>query len=87
LDVLIHLARLADGSRKVTRFQEITGMEGNIITLQEINSFEQTGIGNDGKVKGKFRIHGVRPKFLDRFDAFGIVVPKDLFDPTKVFEV
>jgi len=87
LDVLIHVARLSDGSRKVVEFQEITGMEGNIITLQGIFSFEQTDIGDDRKVKGRFRIHGVRPKFIERFNAFGIDVSRDLLDPTKVFEV
>jgi pilus assembly protein CpaF len=87
LDVLVHVARLSDGTRKVVEFQEITGMEGNIITLQGIFSFEQTDIGDDRKVKGRFRIHGVRPKFIEKFNAFGIDVSKDLLDPTKAFEV
>jgi pilus assembly protein CpaF len=87
LDVLIHVARLSDGTRKVVEFQEITGMEGNIITLQGIFSFEQTDIGDDRKVKGRFRIHGVRPKFIEKFNAFGIDVSRDLLDPTKAFEV
>ena len=87
LDVLVHVARLSDGTRKVVELQEITGMEGNIITLQGIFSFEQTHIGDDRKVKGRFKIHGVRPKFIEKFNAFGIDVSKDLLDPTKVFEV
>lgn len=87
LDVLIHVARLSDGSRKVVNVQEITGMEGNVITLQEIFSFEQTDIADDGKAKGRFRTHGIRPKFIDRFNACGIRVPDDVLDPTKVFEV
>jgi pilus assembly protein CpaF len=87
LNVLIHLARLPDGSRKVVGLQEITGMEGTIITLQEIFSFQQTGLDDQGKVKGIFRTHGVRPKFIDRFRAFDIEIPDQLLDPTRVYEV
>jgi pilus assembly protein CpaF len=87
LDVIIQVQRLMDGSRKVVSLQEVTGMEGNIITLQEIFSFEQTGVDNNGQVKGRFRVEGVMPKFMDRFKASGIPVPKDLFDPSKVLEV
>jgi pilus assembly protein CpaF len=87
LNVLIHLARLPDGSRKVVGLQEITGMEGTIITLQEIFSFQQTGLDDQGKVKGIFRTHGVRPKFVDRFRAFDIEIPDQLLDPTRVYEV
>jgi pilus assembly protein CpaF len=76
-----------DGSRKVVSLQEVTGMEGNIITLQEIFSFEQTGVDNNGQVKGRFSVSGVMPKFVDRFKASGIPVPKDLFDPSKALEV
>jgi pilus assembly protein CpaF len=87
IDVVLHLARLSDGTRKVISLQEITGMEGNTITTQEIFSFQPKGIGPDGKVKGRFAFGGVRPKFMDRFKAKGIKVPQDLFDPTKVIEV
>jgi pilus assembly protein CpaF len=87
LDVVIHLARLSDGSRKLTSFQEIIGMEGNIITLQEIFAFQQTGLDEDGRVKGSFKSQGVRPKFTERFNVVGLSVPEDLFDPVNVFEV
>ena len=87
LDIIIHLARLVDGSRKIISFQEITGMEGDTITLQEIFSFEQTGLDEEGKVKGRFRAKGVRPRFVDRFKALGIPIPYDLFDSEKVHEI
>ncbi len=87
LNVIIHLARLVDGSRKVISLQEITGMEGNVITMQEIFSFEQTGIGEKGAVKGRFRASGIRPRFIERFKAFNIPVPYDLFEPRNVLEM
>lgn len=87
LNVVIHLARLVDGSRKIVSFQEITGMEGETTTMQEIFSFEQTGIGQNGVVKGRFRAKGIRPKFVERFKAFAIPVPYDLFDSSKIYEI
>jgi pilus assembly protein CpaF len=87
LDVIIHIARLVDGSRKVLSIQEITGMEGNTITMQEIFSFEQLGINEKGAVKGRFRASGVRPRFLERFKAFNISVPGDLFEPRNITEI
>ncbi len=82
IDIVIHTERFADGRRKLVGLQEITGMEGDVITLQEIFSFKKTGIGLDGKVEGRFVFHGVRPRFLDRFLVAGIPVPQDLFGPT-----
>jgi pilus assembly protein CpaF len=87
LNVVIHLARLTDGTRKLMSLQEITGMEGNTITMQEIFSFQQKGIGPDGNVRGRFAFCGVRPRFIDRFRAAGIRVSPELFDPTKVIEL
>ena len=87
IDVVLHLARLTDGSRKVMSLQEITGMEGNTITTQEIFSFQQRGIDQEGKVRGRFAFGGVRPKFINRFKVAGIKVSPDLFDPTKTMEV
>lgn len=87
LNIIIQLARFVDGSRKIVSFQEITGMEGDIITMQEIFSFEQTGIDENGKVKGKFRSTGIRPKFVERFKSLDISIPYNLFDPTKVYEI
>ena len=87
INIVIHGARLADGKRKVTSFQEITGMEGNVITLQEIFSFQQSGVDANGNVKGRFKFHGVRPRFMDKFKLVGIQIPHDIFDPTKVVEI
>ena len=87
ISIIIQISRFPDGTRKLISIQEITGMEGNIITLQEIFSFRQTGISEDGKVQGNFRFHGVRPRFLDKFAVSGISVPRDIFDPEKIFEI
>jgi len=87
ISIIIQISRFPDGTRKLISIQELTGMEGNIITLQEIFSFRQTGISEDGKVQGHFRFHGVRPRFLDKFAVSGISVPRDIFDPDKVFEI
>jgi pilus assembly protein CpaF len=62
-------------------------MEGDIITLQEIFSFRQTGVGDDGKVQGHFRFHGVRPRFIDKFVVSGISIPRETFNPDRVFEI
>jgi len=86
LDVIIQLTRLSDGSRKVVSVQEISGMEGDVVTMQEIFTFEQTGIDHNGKVKGRFRATGIRPKFVEKFQAMGIQLPNDLFDAAKVYE-
>ncbi len=87
LNIIIHLARLVDGSRRIISFQEISGMEGDTIILQEIFSFEQTGLDEEGKVKGRFRAKGYRPKFADKFRALNIPIPYDLFDTDKVHDI
>ncbi len=87
VDVILQMTRLSDGSRKVTSLQEITGMEGEVITLQEIFKFEQTGLSDDRQVRGKFIATGVRPKFTEKFRALGIELSLDVFDPLKVYEV
>ena len=81
IDIVIHTERFADGRRKLVGLQEITGMEGDVITLQEIFSFIKTGIDLDGRVEGRFTLHGIRPRFLERFLIAGIPVPQDLFGP------
>jgi len=87
INVLVQVARLVDGRRKLISLQEITGMEGNIITMQEIFSFQQTQIDPEGNVKGRFKFHGVRPRFIEKFKVAGIRVSQDLFDPSKYTEV
>ncbi|MFZ7110806.1 MAG: CpaF family protein [Desulfatiglandales bacterium] len=87
INVIIHTARLADGTRKVLSLQEITGMEGNVITMQEIFAFRQRTVDQEGRVRGHFQFQGVRPKFMERFESAGIQVPMELFDPSRVLEV
>jgi pilus assembly protein CpaF len=87
LDIIVQISRFPDGSRKLVSIQEITGMEGDIITLQEIFSFQQTGVGEDGKVHGHFKFHGVRPRFIDKFVVAGISIPRETFNPDKIFEI
>lgn len=85
ITALVQIGRLADGRRKVMSIQEITGMEGEIITMQEIFGFRQTGVAPDGSVQGHFSASGVRPKFVDRLRAHGVVLPDSLFDPTRQY--
>jgi pilus assembly protein CpaF len=80
IHLLVHLSRLSDGRRKVTGITEITGMEGEIITTQDIFVFERTGIGEDGMVKGRFRATGIRPKASERIVASGMSVPAEMFE-------
>ena len=87
LDVVVQTARLMDGSRKLISLQEISGIEEDIVTLQEIFRFEQTGLHEDGKIKGRFRATGIRPRFVERLKVFDISIPTDMFDPDKVYEV
>jgi pilus assembly protein CpaF len=87
ISVIIQVARLTDGRRKVTSIQEITGMEGDIINMQEIFTFKRAGVDREGKVCGHFCATGVRPKFSDRLQAFGVAVPDTLYDPSKHYSV
>jgi pilus assembly protein CpaF len=80
IQLVVQQTRLADGSRKVTSISEITGMEGDVITMQEIFAFEKMGMTQDGKVVGRFRATGVRPKVAERLKAAGIHLPTDMFE-------
>jgi pilus assembly protein CpaF len=86
LTAVIHVSRLSDGKRKLTSIKEITGMEGDIITMQDIFTYEQTGVAADGTVQGHFRATGIRPRFVDRLRVHGIDVSDELFDPTRLYE-
>ena len=81
IDVIIQVSRLMDGTRKLISFQEVTGMEGEMITMQEIFAFEQSGLDERGKVKGRFVSRGIRPKFSDRLAARGVSLDQHLFAP------
>ncbi|HVH26714.1 MAG TPA: CpaF family protein [Vicinamibacterales bacterium] len=80
IQFVVQQTRLSDGTRKVTSISEITGMEGDIITMQEIFVFEKAGVTQDGKVIGRFRATGVRPKCCERLRACGINLPADMFE-------
>jgi pilus assembly protein CpaF len=80
IQIVVQQTRLGDGTRKVTNISEITGMEGDIITMQDIFLFEKQGVTKEGKVAGRFRATGVRPKCAERMRAAGIVVPTDMFE-------
>lgn len=79
VDLFVQVARFSDGSRRVTHLTEVVGMEGDIITLQDIFLFEKTGLTEDGRVTGRFRATGIRPKFYERLQACGIHLPTSLF--------
>ncbi|MCL6558923.1 MAG: Flp pilus assembly complex ATPase component TadA, partial [Firmicutes bacterium] len=82
IDLIVQANRFKDGSRKVTQITEIQGMEGDVIVLQDLFVFQQTGIGEDGKVKGQFISTGIRPKFTERLEASGIHLDPRIFAPT-----
>jgi pilus assembly protein CpaF len=86
ISVVIQATRLNDGRRKIVSIQEITGMEGEVINMQEIFGFKRTGVEQNGTVRGYFCATGVRPKFAERFQAFGINLPDQIYDPTRRFE-
>jgi pilus assembly protein CpaF len=81
MHVVVQVARLSDGRRKVISVSELTGMEGDVITMQEIFRFRQTGVDSEGVVKGRFEATGIRPRFLDQVMAHGITLSADLFRP------
>ena len=86
LNVVIQVARLADGRRKVVSVSELTGMEGEVITMQEIFRFRQTGVSSDGIVQGRFEATGIRPRFLEQVMSHGMTLSADLFRPDAKFE-
>jgi pilus assembly protein CpaF len=77
--LLIHTARFGDGSRKIVKIAEITGMEGDVVTMQDIVVFHQAGFTPDGRVQGRHVFTGIRPRFYDRFKPMGIDLPVSLF--------
>jgi pilus assembly protein CpaF len=85
VSVVVQIGRLTDGKRKVMSILEITGMEGDVITTQEIFTFKQTGVDQQGGIIGHYSATGVRPRFLERLRAFGITVSDTLFDPTRQY--
>jgi pilus assembly protein CpaF len=79
IDVVIQLSRMTDGRRKMITISEIVGMEGDVITMQDIFVYEREGTAEDGTVIGEFRSTGIRPRFADRLQAYGIALPASMF--------
>ncbi|MGI8932141.1 MAG: CpaF family protein [Sphingomicrobium sp.] len=86
IHVVIQVARLSDGRRKLISLAELSGMEGDVITMQEIFRYRQTGISTDGMVQGRFEATGIRPRFLEQVMAHGVSLSPDLFRPDRNFE-
>ncbi len=82
INLVVQVARLSDGTRRLTAISEITGMEGETITMQEIFQFERTGIDSQGQVIGRFRPTGIRPRFAERLKASGLQLPRVFFEET-----
>ncbi len=78
VDVIVHQSRMKDGSRRITHITEVQGMEGDVVVMQDIFIFEQTGL-IDGKIQGRLRPTGIRPKFVEKFDVSGIHLPPNTF--------
>jgi pilus assembly protein CpaF len=83
LNVILQLSRMSDGTRKVVTVSEVTGMEGDVVVMQDIFVFEKRGVDRDGKVLGEYRATGVRPKFLDAVHAAGIHLGANVFSYRK----
>jgi pilus assembly protein CpaF len=80
VNLIVQVSRMSDGTRKVTSIAEITGMEQDVITMQEIFRFERTGLTREGKVTGRFRATGIRPKCAERLESMGTRLPLDMFE-------
>lgn len=86
IEIIVQLTRLSDGRRKVTSVAEVTGMEGDVIQMQEIFRFVRTGTEQDGTIVGHFEATGIRPRFLDDLKAMGITFPGKYFEPGQPLE-
>jgi pilus assembly protein CpaF len=84
IEIVVQIARMSDGTRKVTSVTEITGMEGDVITMQDIFLFEKTGVSPIGGVNGRFRATGIRPKCTERLVSSGVHLPPEMFEHVKV---
>jgi pilus assembly protein CpaF len=80
VDLIIQVARLSDGTRRVISVTEVTGMEGEVVTLQDLFVFEKRGVNQEGRVIGRFSATGIRPKFYEKFLAAGIRLPMEMFE-------
>jgi pilus assembly protein CpaF len=83
IDMIVHESRFSDGTRKVTRVTEIVGLEGDLITMQDIFEYKQTGITEDAKVEGQFRPTGAVPTFIEEVASRGLTINRQMFDPQQ----
>jgi len=83
LHIVIHLARFVDGSRKVVNVSEISGLEGQVVTMQDLFRFRHEGVDSEGRVLGQMVPTGIQPRFLERLSAMGVSFPSDLFSPVR----
>ena len=86
IHVVVQVARLSDGRRKLISLSELSGMEGDVITMQEIFRYRQTGVASDGIVQGRFEATGIRPRFLEQVMAHGVTLSPELFRPERNFD-
>jgi pilus assembly protein CpaF len=84
VNVIVQVSRMSDGSRRVTAISEVTGMEGEVITMQDLFLFERTGLTAEGRVSGRFRATGIRPKVSDKIAAAGFPLPATMFEHVKL---
>ena len=88
LDLIVHLARLRDGSRRIVAITEVVGLEGDVVTLGDIHAFDYAaGVGADGRHRGTLNATGLRPAFTDQLENLGVALPSELFDPAPELEV
>lgn len=83
IDVVIQLTRFEDGTRRVVSLHEVTGMEGEIVTMQEIFAFQRTGTAENGAVRGHFAATGIRPTFMDTLSRHGVELSSEIFAPNR----
>ncbi|ANM12930.1 MULTISPECIES: CpaF family protein [unclassified Rhizobium] len=83
ITMIVQVQRLSDGTRKVVSISEITGMEGEVVQMQEIMKFKKIGTDEGGRIHGEFRATGIRPRFVEEFAELGIEIPVTIFDPGK----
>jgi pilus assembly protein CpaF len=84
IHMVVQIARLSDGSRRITHVSEISGLEGQVVTMQDLFRFEPEGIDVEGRVVGHFRSTGIRPQFADRFEVAGISLPSDIYSGARI---
>jgi pilus assembly protein CpaF len=84
INVVIQISRMSDGTRKMTYFSEVAGMEGQVVSMQDIFVFNQTGLDSEGRVRGQFQSTGIRPRFAERFASLGVQIPTTMFAGSRV---